>query len=156
MHLHICMHTCSCIQARMHAFMPARMRAHIHMCETYGTQLHEHKHTLARHSESRVEKRGLEGRFKWCYRRRVSERVGKDCSRVMALDIRGRIDQKTWDEWLEDEGVHNYQQMNEMCKCFCLKGPFVGSVNIYEAEVFWVSNYRFSVHNHSGSCFTSE
>ena len=46
--------------------------------------------------------------------------------------------------------------MNEMCQCFYLKGPFVGSVNIYEAEVFSVSNYRFSAHNHSGSCFTSE
>ena len=38
--------------------------------------------------------------------------VGKssvDCSRVVALDRRGRVDQKTLDEQMEDEGV-KYRQ----------------------------------------------
>ena len=39
---------------------------------------------------------------------------------------------------------------------FLSEGSICGFVNMYEAEIFSALNYRFSVHNHSGSCFTSE
>ena len=54
---------------------------------------------------------GLEGRFKWCYGRIVSERVRLDCFSVMVLDRRRRLDQKTRGERLEDEGIE-YRQTN--------------------------------------------
>ena len=42
------------------------------------------------------------------------KRVGgnwTDCSRVMALDRGRRVDQKSWNEQMEDEGVE-YRQMS--------------------------------------------
>ena len=36
-----------------------------------------------------------------------------DCSRVMVLDRRRRIEQKTWGEWMEDKGV-KHQQTNRV------------------------------------------
>ena len=65
-------HTHTCAHTHTHT----RPCAHVHMRKQWRTTAHRHAHRQAWHSESRGEKMGLEDRLKWCYWRRVSERVG--------------------------------------------------------------------------------
>ena len=79
-HIHTHTHTHARTHARTHAQTHTREGAHART-EQQQQQQNTRKHTCTRASHTEIysvlrgDKMGLEGRFKWCYRRRVSERV---------------------------------------------------------------------------------